>query len=670
MKRRRIPDPAGIPHRVPRTSLHRRSKALPAASPPAHARAPAPESLLIEGVQDYAIFRLDLNGYVASWNKGAQRIKGYASEEIIGRHFSTFYPAEAVERGWPDEELRRARREGRFEDEGWRVRKDGSLMWANVVITALFDEAGNAVGFSKITRDLSERRRRERALSESESNLRLLIDNVRDHALFLVGSDGRIASWNSGAERLFGYPAERVVGTDAALLYTDEDRNQLVPESDLTAARDEGFTQTVGWRTKADGTRIWSDVTISVSRDRDGAINGYVEVVHDLSERRRVQQLELESRHLGEFIAVLSHELRNPLAPIVSAAQVLQQRISDPKTRQVVEVIGRQSDHLARLVDDLLDVNRVATGKMRLRLVPTDLRKVLQASIESVRTEIAANQQALHTTIDDHPWTVAADGIRLTQAIVNLLTNATRYTPAGGRIVVELAGGDGFATVRVVDSGIGMSEELTRRAFDPFHQGDRTSARAHGGLGIGLTLVRKIVELHRGSIAVKSAPEEGTAVTVRLPLVDAAAAAPARSREAQRPRPARPSRKVLVVDDNHDAAESLALFLSMRGFEVNTAGGGPEAIALARRFPPDVVLLDLGMPIMDGFEVARRLKAMPEGAAARLIAVTGYGQPRDKIATREAGFEMHFVKPVDPEVLARCIERPEPNGATNSPQPA
>jgi CheY-like chemotaxis protein/anti-sigma regulatory factor (Ser/Thr protein kinase) len=300
---------------------------------------------------------------------------------------------------------------------------------------------------------------------------------------------------------------------------------------------------------------------------------------------------------------------------------------------------------------------------MRVRLLPTDLKAIVLGSIEGVRGEITGNGQLLRTHFEDHPYVVAADGARLAQAVVNLLTNATRYTPTGGRIDVELAADDAFATLRVMDNGIGMSEELVQRAFDPFVQGDGSPGRSHRGLGIGLTLVRKIVTLHNGSITVESSPGRGTTFTLRLPLAHLAVAPePAiADSAATRPPVATGEHRILIVDDNDDVAQTLASALSLLGYQVTTAADGVQAIETALRQQPDVVLLDLGMPGMDGYEVARRLREIPELTGMRVAAVTGYGQPKDRLATRELGFDEHFVKPVEAAQLASFIEgKPAP----------
>jgi PAS domain S-box-containing protein len=605
--------------------------------------------LLIEGVQDYAIFQLDPQGVISSWNQGAERIKGYAAQEAIGRHFSIFYPQEAIDRGWPDEELRLAAERGRFEDEGWRLRKDGSRIWANVVITAIRDERGTLLGYSKVTRDLTERRRHELQVRRSEENLRLLIDGVRDHAIFMLDEAGRIRTWNSGARQVMGWTAGEAIGEDGAMMFPPDEVRSGRPQNRLAAARAAGYFRSEGWRQRADGTRFWAESSITELRDDEGGPRGYVEIVRDLSMQRRVQALEDEGRRISEFIAMLSHELRNPLAPIRNAMAILAHTARDEQSAWCVDVVRRQVDHMSRLIDDLLDLSRVTSGKIRLEVGPIDLAALVQSALEMSRPLLTQHGHAVQTRLPSEPVPVMGDTTRLTQVVANILNNAAKYTPAGGTVQVALSTEGALATLQVTDTGIGMTPELLQQAFEPFVQGERALDRAEGGLGIGLTLVRRIVELHGGTVAASSpGVGQGTTLSVTLPLAppaDAAGDARAGAKAGAG------GRRVLVVDDNHDAADTLASLLRLCRHEVAVAYDGAAALDEAARFKPEVVLLDLGLPTLSGFEVARRLRAMPEGAGARLIALTGYGQSGDKAATQAAGFDHHVTKPVDADEL-------------------
>jgi PAS domain S-box-containing protein len=613
------------------------------------------QRLLIDSVQDYAIFRLDADGIISSWNAGAQRIKGYSASEVIGKHFSIFYTPEARARNWPQEELKRVAALGRYEDEGWRVRKDGSRMWANVVITAIYDEKHQLVGFSKVTRDLTERRRHEEELRERERNFRLLVEGVKDHAMFLLDPAGRVQTWNSGAQRLLGYLAEDAIGRDVFDLYTEQEQVAGKPTAELASARHAGFVQTEGWRRRANGSTFWADVATTRVSDATGQLQGFAMIVRDLTERRRVETLESEGRRVNDFIALLSHELRNPLAPIQNAVAVLGRNPDRSVAAWCAEVIGRQVGHMRRLVDDLLDVSRITSGRIQIHSKELDLNAIVRMAIESMSDAFAAHKQTCESSVPATPTVVLGDATRLNQVVVNLLTNAVKYTPDGGRVSVAVAREGAIAVLRVIDNGIGMSAALLDRVFEPFVQGSRALDRADGGLGLGLTLVKRIVELHRGAVAAASPGEgKGTVMTVTLPLQAESAPAAVDEGGACDAVP-HVAKKVLVVDDNRDAADSLAMLVQLAGEEVQIARDGAHAVAAALQFRPDVVLLDIGLPGMNGLEVARQLRRLDLGPGLRIVAVSGYGQDSDVRASADAGCDLHLTKPVDAADLARAL---------------
>jgi PAS domain S-box-containing protein len=494
---------------------------------------PAPERdsdeyfrLLVESVVDYGIFMLDTEGRVANWNSGAQRIKGYSSEEIIGRHFSVFYPQEAIDHGWPDHELRVARREGRFEDEGWRLRKDGSRFWANVVITAVHDRAGVLRGFAKVTRD-------------------------------------------------------------------------------LTATR-------------------------------------------------RVQELEAAERRINEFLAMLGHELRNPLAPIRNAVAILRAGGYDAGGEErAAGVIERQVEHLTRLVDDLLDVSRITSGKIELRKEPLDLMGPVLAAVETVRPAIEQKQQVFELQHDGKPIAVAGDATRLTQIVMNLVNNASKYTPVGGHIKLIVERLEGHAVVGVEDDGVGMPPELLPRVFDLFVQGERSIDRAEGGLGLGLTLVRRLAHLHGGTVIASSRGlGQGSRFEVRLPLSALPIGVPQRETS---PAANALRRRVLVVDDNEDSAETMSTLVGIWGHDVRTAHDAAAALEMAAALRPEIVLLDIGLPVVSGYELGAQMRALPGLEDLVLVAMTGYGQEEDRRRTSEAGFAHHLTKPVPPDTLKELL---------------
>jgi len=607
---------------------------------------------LVESVRDYAIFMLTPEGVIASWNSGAQLIKQYSAAEAIGRHFSMFYEPAAVESGWPEEELRRSLRDGRFEDEGWRVRKDGTRFWANVVISPLFDVSGALLGYSKVTRDLTERRRQEEQVRESEERLRLIVDGVKDHAMFLLDSHGKIVSWNRAAQNVLGYAPSEAIGRDLAILYPPQDRAAGLPQAEMTAAAHAGAFHSHAWKVKADGASVWTDGSLSAIRDGNGRLNGFVYILRDLSEQRRIEELEAEGRRILEFIAMLSHELRNPLAPIKSAVSILKLSQGQQHTVKYADLIGRQVTHLTRLVDDLMDVSRITTGKIELERKSIELSTLVQVALDSMRSTFEQYGHTVDLRLAPQPVFVDGDAVRLTQVVVNLLSNAAKYTAPKGRIDVSVVRDHATVRVEVSDNGIGMSESLIQRAFEPFVQGERSLDRAEGGLGIGLTLVKKIVELHGGSVVASSAGAGmGTKLTITLPLAKEGAqplVAVAGSSDKK-------LATVLVVDDNRDAAESLVELLEASGCAVRVAFTGQEALDIAAATPLTAVLLDIGLPDLSGYEVARRLRALPSMQGVRIIATTGYGLKRDRDASAGAGFDAHLVKPVDHEEVLRLI---------------
>ncbi|HEX2198093.1 MAG TPA: PAS domain S-box protein [Burkholderiales bacterium] len=608
---------------------------------------------VVNSVRDYAIILLDRSGRVASWNVGAERIKGYAPAEILGQHFSVFYSDEAKQRRWPEQELKLAAEQGRFEDEGWRIAKGGRRFWADVVITALRDDAGELRGFAKTTRDLTERRQREESLLRSEERFRLLVDGVKDYAIFMLDCDGRVASWNAGAERMSGYGAQEVIGEHFSVFYPKEAVDKKWPEQELAMAREHGRFRDEGLRVRKSGTTFWADVVVTPLYDSQGALVGYAKVTRDLTDRKRVEALEKAERQTNEFLAMLAHELRNPLAPIASALDLLARKpAADANEQWVRDVLQRQTDQLSRLVNDLVEVSRITRSAIALASEPLDIAQVLRTAADASLHAMQARRHSFSLDVPAGELVVVGDEARLVQVFQNLLDNAAKYTPAGGRIEVSARHQDGNVVVVVKDNGQGMEPEAVNAAFDLFWQGRQPLDRGEAGLGVGLTLVQRLITMHGGQVEARSAGAgKGSEFIVRLP--SAAGVALALRNGAP---PARALR-VVVVDDNQDAANALRLLLEADGHEVQTASDGVSGLALARECRPDYLLLDIGLPRLNGYDIAASVRADPAMKDTTIVAITGYGQVHDRARTAAVGIDHHLTKPVDFAALQELLRK-------------
>jgi signal transduction histidine kinase len=379
--------------------------------------------------------------------------------------------------------------------------------------------------------------------------------------------------------------------------------------------------------------------------------------IHEAERARQaaVAQLREADRRKDEFLAMLAHELRNPLAPIRNAVEIL--RVSDdPGIRERARaMVGRQVAHLARLVDDLLDVSRITQRKIALRRSIARLGAIVESAVETARPMMQSQEHHFEVSAPEEDIWLEVDAVRLSQAIGNLLHNAAKFTPRGGRVHLDLRREGQDLVIRVEDNGVGLTPETLASAFDLFTQDERSLDRSQGGLGIGLSLVKGLVEMHGGSVSASSeGPGKGSVFTIRLPLGALERRAPGAAPQAHQRAPAR--RRILVVDDNFDAAESMQILLHKDGHEVSVVHDGAKAIEAARGFRPDVVLLDIGLPGMDGFQLAAAMRAMPETSGAQIIAVSGYGQDKDRQRSAQAGFDLHLVKPVDPAKLSAAID--------------
>jgi len=687
--------------------------------------------LFVNGVRDCAIYMLDADARVSSWNAGAARIKGWQAPDIIGQPWEVFFTPEDRAAGVPAKLIAATLEEGSHETTGWRVRKDGSRFWVRGSLTTLRDADGQLRGFAKITRDLTatvraeenerrliaERAARE-AAQEGERRLRASEERVTrlqrmtaalseaatpeevaavalreclsavgaaGSALYVLAPDGE--HLDLLGQR--GHPEEAVAGhrslpLDARTPVTDASRERQPAFYDSSEACSKqypalrpaitagDFEASAAMPLVARGELLGAlGVRFQQRRSFGASDRALLLTISDLcaqalerarllaGERGARASAESASRSKDEFLAMLGHELRNPLAPISTALQLMKLR-GDERAVREREVIERQLSHLGQLVDDLLDVSRVARGLITLSPVVLEVSDVLSRAVEMASPLLEQRGQQLVVSAPTGGLSLKADPLRMAQVVANLLTNAAKYTPPGGHVWLSAAREGGEAVIRVRDDGEGIAADLLPNLFDLFVQGARTIARSEGGLGLGLALVKSFVTLHGGTVSAASqGPGQGSEFVVRLPALRGSVSEPLPA-ALDAPHVLPSGKRVLVVDDNRDAGEMLAELLRTLGHDVELAEDGPSALSTLKAFTPDVAILDLGLPVMDGFELARRIRQEHAAPRPRLIALTGYGREGDIAQTRACGFDVHLVKPVNVPVLVAALDPAAP----------
>jgi PAS domain S-box-containing protein len=599
---------------------------------------------------DDAIISKTLDGFIVTWNAAAERLLGYTAAEVVGRPIAVVIPPERSEEE-PRilQQLQRGERVDHFETV--RLAKDGSRIDVSLTISTVKDAEGKIIGASKIMRDIRDRKRSEQALKQSEVRYRRLFESARDGMLILDADTGRITDANPVMLRSLGCTLEELQGKELwqiGVLSDAENSRTTIHQLQKT-----GYIRYDHLPiTTSDGQQMEAEVIANVYREDSRQVIqcNFRDITdrRDLERQAREQAKELADLHRrkDEFLAMLSHELRNPLAPILNAVQLLRlQQASTPLQKEAHDMIERQVGQLARLVDDLLEVSRITTGRIHLQVEQIDLRNVVSRAIETTKSDCGTKSQTVAWFSPVQPLWVKGDPMRLEQVVVNLLNNACKYTDRGGHIWVGLEQENDEVALRVRDNGIGIGAEMLPRIFDLFSQADQTLHRSQGGLGVGLALVKSLVTMHHGQVQVHSKPGEGSEFVVRLPRAQSPEVF--ENGSAERVEHLDDGLKILVVDDNMDAANSVAMLLRAAGHDARVAHDGTTALQAALEFLPRVAFLDIGMPGLDGFEVAKWIRQEPSLKNTVLVALTGYGQEVDRQRSQDAGFDHHLTKPAN-----------------------
>lgn len=591
--------------------------------------------LLVEAVTDYAIYMLDIDGFVTSWNAGAHRFKGYEEAEIIGEHFSRFYTDEDQQSGLPARALATAFAEGRFEGEGWRVRKDGNRFWASVVIDAIRDSEGHVVAFAKITRDLTERRATEEALRKSEEQFRHLVQGVTDYSIYLLEHDGKIASWNAGAQRIKGYMRAEVLGEHFSKFYTDEDRQAGLPERALATAASTGRFEGEGWRVRKDGTRFWASVVIDTLHDDEGRHIGFAKITRDITERRDAQLALEKAREalfqsqkmeaLGQLTGGVAHDFNNLLAVILGSLELARKQVDqNGRAAHLIDNAMRGAQRGASLTKRMLAFAR----RQELNLAAVDLPALMRDMTNLLERSLGP-AIVIETRFQPDLAAVLADANQLEMAVLNLAVNARDAMPDGGSLALQarpktIAPGHAklmpgsYVCLSVTDNGEGMDEATLSRATDPFF----TTKELGKGTGLGLSMVQGLAEQSGGQLVLESKPGVGTTAEIWLPVARKDDAAVAAAEEAERV-----SRflTILAVDDDTLVLTNLAAMLDDLGHTVIEAGSAEQALdVLRRRHSIDLVITDYAMPRMTGLQLIAEIRR--ERPDLPVILATGFAE--------------------------------------------
>jgi PAS domain S-box-containing protein len=595
--------------------------------------------LLIDAVTDYAIYMLDADGIVTSWNPGAQRFKGYTASEILGSHFSRFYSEEDRKAGLPARALETAAREGKFENEGWRIRKDGTRFWAHVVIDPVRTPSGRLVGFAKITRDLTERKAAENLLRQSEEQFRLLVQGVTDYAIYMLDPHGRITNWNSGAQRIKGYRPEEIIGEHFSRFYTEKDRLRGEPQRALEIATREGRYERESWRVRKDGTQFWANVVIDPIRDDGGAIIGFAKITRDITERREAQKALEQTREalfqsqkmeaIGQLTGGIAHDFNNLLMVILASLELVGKRLpDDPKITNLISNAKQAAERGTGLTQRMLAFAR----RQDLEFTPVDVTTLVRDMKDLLQRSLGPSV-SVETRFPLKIGTVRGDANQLEMALLNLAVNARDAMPSGGtitiaareeRVLANSASGlkaGRYVCLSVSDTGEGMDKATLERAMEPFF----TTKGIGRGTGLGLSMVHGMMEQSNGRFILKSAKGEGTVAELWIPMAketqaESIVASLAKGREEV----VRPL-VVLAVDDDGLVLMNTAMMLEELGHKVFEATSGKQALDILRREEAvDLVITDHAMPQMTGVQLATAIK--DERPGLPIILATGYAE--------------------------------------------
>jgi PAS domain S-box-containing protein len=616
--------------------------------------------MLVEAVTDYAIYMIDPGGHVTSWNRGAERIKGYRAEEVLGRHFSMFFTPEDREIGRPGYALATAAEVGRFEQEGWRLRKDGTRFWALAVLDAIHDDNGELVGFAKITRDMTERRAAQEALEESERRFRLLVQSVIDYAIFMLDPDGRVTNWNSGAQRMKGYRAEEIVGAHFSTFYTEEDRRAGVPALALGKARSEGKFEIEGWRVRKDGSRFWASVVIDAIHDEQGQLIGFAKITRDITEQREAQRKLAETREqlfqaqkmeaIGQLTGGVAHDFNNLLTIILGGADMAERLVGD--NEKLKRILGNMRHAVKRgetLTKQLLAFSRRQALKPQIidlheqiPVIADLLSRSLRGDIEIV-TDVAADAAPIEV-----------DASQLELAMLNVGLNARDAMPQGGTLRISArhaspraeADPREYVAVAISDTGIGIPEEIKSRVIEPFF----TTKPVGKGSGLGLSQAYGFAAQSGGSMTIDSTVGRGTTVTFYLPVAKALPAKPTK-----RDRVAQISGRgtILVVEDDPAIAELAVSLLEDAGFTARLVTTAQSALDELAQNGVDALFSDIMLPGgMTGAELAHLVRSKFPGVAVLLA--TGFAESATNMLARDFPI---LPKPYDQHALVAALAK-------------